>query len=80
MANIILLSGLSVSALSYQYDYAAKKWSACEFKPSTLSDAEQLKDLEWFIKAAEPFSGMDINVFSETLTTLEYESKTLARA
>ncbi|KTB68399.1 ABC transporter substrate-binding protein [Pseudomonas viridiflava ICMP 13104] len=80
LATMIMLSGLSVSAWADQYEDAAKKWAASEFKPSTLSDAEQLKELEWFIKAAEPFRGMDIKVVSETLTTHEYESKTLAKA
>ncbi|PZQ79120.1 MAG: ABC transporter substrate-binding protein, partial [Ancylobacter novellus] len=33
---------------------AAKKWlDSGEFQPSTLSKEEQLKELEWFIKAAE---------------------------
>lgn len=76
---MVMLSGLSVSAWADQYEDAAKKWAASEFKPSTLSDAEQLKELEWFIKAAEPFRGMDIKVVSETLTTHEYESKTPPR-
>ena len=50
-----------------------------ELQPSTLSKEEQMKELEWFVKAAEPFKGMDINVVSETLTTHEFESKTLAK-
>lgn len=50
-----------------------------ELQPSTLSKDEQMKELEWFVKAAEPFKGMEINVVSETITTHEYESKTLAR-
>ena len=59
---------------------AAKKWVDSEFQPSTLSKEDQLKEMEWFIKAAEPFKGMEIKVASETLTTHEYESKTLAKA
>lgn len=58
----------------------AKKWVESEFQPSTLSQADQMKEMEWFIKAAEPFKGMDIKVVSETITTHEYESKTLAKA
>ncbi|WP_211104194.1 ABC transporter substrate-binding protein [Azospirillum sp. Sh1] len=50
-----------------------------ELQPSTLSKDEQMKELEWFVKAAEPFKGMEINVVSETLTTHEFESKTLAK-
>ncbi len=59
---------------------AAKKWVADEFQPSSLSQDDQLKEMEWFIKAAEPFKGMEINVVSETIGTHEYESKTLAKA
>lgn len=59
---------------------AAKKWVDEEFQPSSLSKADQIKEMEWFIKAAEPFKGMEINVVSETIATHEYESKTLAKA
>ncbi len=59
---------------------AAKKWVDSEFQPSTLSKEEQLKEMEWFIKAGEPFKGMEIKVVSETIATHEYEAKTLARA
>lgn len=59
---------------------AAKKWIDSEFQPSSLSKEDQLKELEWFIKAAEPLKGMEVNVVSETITTHEYESKTLAKA
>ena len=44
---------------------AAKKWIDSEFQPSTLSKEEQLKEMQWFIKAAKPFKGMEINVLSE---------------
>ena len=58
----------------------AKQWISNEFQPSTLSQEQQLKEMEWFVKAAEPFKGMKINVVSETIATHEYESKTLAKA
>jgi len=63
-----------------QYRDAARRWIDQEFQPSTLSKEEQMREMEWFIKAAEPFRGMDINVVSETITTHDYEAKTLARA
>ena len=72
-----LLAG-SVTAMAGTNE--AKKWVETEFQPSTLSQADQMKEMEWFIKAAEPFKGMDIKVVSETITTHEYESKTLAKA
>ncbi|MCB1787367.1 MAG: carbohydrate ABC transporter substrate-binding protein [Gammaproteobacteria bacterium] len=59
---------------------AAERWVNEEFQPSTLSKADQMKEMEWFINAAKPFQGMEINVVSETITTHEYESKTLAKA
>lgn len=59
---------------------AAKKWIESEFQPSVLSKEEQQKEMEWFIAAAKPFVGMEINVLSETIPTHEYESKTLAKA
>ncbi len=58
----------------------AKTWIDKEFQPSTLTKAQQLKELEWFVKAAKPFKGMTINVLSETIPTHEYESKVLAKA
>jgi glycerol transport system substrate-binding protein len=58
----------------------AKKWIDSEFQPSTLSKADQLKEMEWFIKAAAPFKGMEIKVVSETIPTHEYESKVLTKA
>ncbi len=58
----------------------AEKWINEEFQPSTLSKAEQLKEMDWFINAAQPFNGMEINVLSETIPTHEYESKTLTKA
>ena len=59
---------------------AAKRWIDSEFQPSSLSKDEQIKEMEWFIKAAEPFEGMEIKVVSETIPTHEYESKTLTKA
>ncbi|MBK8158799.1 MAG: carbohydrate ABC transporter substrate-binding protein [Rhodospirillaceae bacterium] len=59
---------------------AAKKWIDSEFQPSALSKDEQIKEMEWFVKAAEPFKGMEVNVLSETIPTHEYESKVLTKA
>ena len=51
------------------------KWIETEFQPSTLSKEDQLKEMEWFVNAAKPFPGMEINVVSETITTHEYEAQ-----
>ncbi|MEM6622095.1 MAG: ABC transporter substrate-binding protein [Pseudomonadota bacterium] len=59
---------------------AAEKWVDEEFQPSVLSRDEQLAEMQWFIDAAKPFAGMEINVLSETIPTHSYESEVLTRA
>ena len=59
---------------------AAKKWVEGEFSLSALSKDDQMKEMEWFIKAAEPFKGMEINVLSEGIPTHTYESTVLTKA
>ena len=59
---------------------AAERWVDEEFQPSSLSRDEQLAEMEWFITAAEPFVGMEINVLSETIPTHTYELEMLTRA
>ncbi|MFZ8918371.1 MAG: ABC transporter substrate-binding protein [bacterium] len=58
----------------------AERWINSEFQPSAFSKAQQMAEMEWFIKAAEPFKGMEINVLSETIPTHSYESKVLTKA
>ena len=58
----------------------AEKWVDSEFQPSVLSRDEQLAEMKWFIDAAQPFAGMEINVLSETIPTHTYESETLTKA
>jgi glycerol transport system substrate-binding protein len=59
---------------------AAQRWVEQEFQPSTLTRDQQMQEMEFFIRAAQPYRGQDINVVSETITTHEYEARTLARA
>src|SRR5882724_7466725 len=59
---------------------AAKKWIDDEFQPSVLNKEDQLKEMEWFIKAAAPYKGQTIKVVSETIPTHAYESKVLTKA
>ncbi|MFQ3251914.1 MAG: glycerol transport system substrate-binding protein [Loktanella salsilacus] len=47
---------------------------------STLSRADQEAEMQWFVDAAQPYQGMEINVVSETITTHEYEAQVLAPA
>jgi len=78
LAVSFVLSGLSGAASADMA--AAEKWVADEFQPSTLDKDAQLAEMQWFIDAAKPYAGMEINVVSETITTHEYEAKTLAKA
>ena len=78
MSTVLVLAMLGSTALAGKQD--AEKWVNNEFQPSTLSKAEQMSEMEWFIKAAAPFKGMEINVLSETIPTHEYESKVLTKA
>ena len=59
---------------------AAEKWIDEEFQPSVLSREEQKAEMEWFIKAAEPYAGMEINVLSEGIPTHQYEADVLTKA
>jgi glycerol transport system substrate-binding protein len=82
--KLVAATCLATSALLASVGHAdmaaAKKWIDNEFQPSVLSKEEQMKEMEWFAKAAAPFKGMEINVLSETIPTHEYESKTLTKA
>ncbi len=59
---------------------AAEKWVNDEFQPAAISKEEQMAEMEWFIKAAEPFKGLEVNVLSEGIPTHTYESETLTKA
>ena len=80
LAAVALGAITAVSSPAWADMAAAERWINDEFQPSTLSKAEQKSEMEWFIKAAEPFKGMEINVLSETIPTHTYESKTLTQA
>jgi glycerol transport system substrate-binding protein len=75
-----LIASAAIATPAFADDATAQKWIDTEFQPSTLSKADQLKEMQWFEKAAQPFKGMEIKVVSPPLATHEYESSTLARA
>jgi len=61
----------------------AQRWVDSEFQPSTLSKDQQMAEMQWFVDVAAKLRAKGVNqisVVSETITTHEYESKTLARA
>ncbi len=80
LASVGFAAMICASSSAFADMEAAKKWVNDEFQPSTLSKEEQMKEMDWFIKAAEPFKGMEIKVVSETIATHEYEAKVLAKA
>ncbi len=80
LAAVAAVSAVAYAGPSFAGMAEAEKWIDEEFQPSTLSKEDQMKEMEWFVNAAEPFRGMEINVLSETIPTHEYESKTLTKA
>jgi glycerol transport system substrate-binding protein len=80
MAATAALALLAFAGPGYAGMEEAERWIDEEFQPSTLSKEEQMAEMEWFVTAAEPFVGMEINVLSETIPTHTYESETLTRA
>ncbi len=77
-AAVTAVAAMSSSALADME--AAKKWIESEFTLSALSKEDQMKEMEWFVKAAEPFKGMEINALSEGIPTHTYESTVLTKA
>lgn len=78
--KIFLLVSFILSSYLIAGVREANKWIDNEFQPSTLSKSEQQKEMRWFIDAAKPFNGLEINVLSESIPTHEYEAKTLTKA
>jgi len=76
-ASLILLVG---TQSAWADSKAAKKWIDNEFQPSVLSKSAQMDEMNWFIKAAKPYNGMEINVLSEGIPTHTYESEVLTKA
>ena len=80
LLSVVSVALLALSSFAFADEKAAKKWVDGEFKLSTLSKSQQMKEMKWFINAAKPFKGMEINVLSEGIPTHTYESKTLTKA
>lgn len=74
---------LALGQAAWAGEAEAKKWIDSEFQPSTLSKDQQMAEMKWFIEAAKKLQAKgvkEISVVSETITTHEYEAKTLAKA
>ncbi|WP_372828696.1 ABC transporter substrate-binding protein [Shewanella sp. UCD-KL12] len=68
------------SALTPSQSNAIEHWVNNEFQPSTLTTKEQLQEMKWFSEVSKPYSGMEIRVVSERITTHWYEASVLAKA
>ena len=81
-----LLSAVAASAViagattAMADEAAAQRWIDEEFQPSVLTKDEQMAEMQWFIDAAQPYAGMEINVLSEGIPTHSYESEVLTQA
>lgn len=58
---------------------AIEEWIE-EFQPSVFTKDEQRKEMEWFVKAAEPYKGLHIVSVAEGIATHKWESEVLAKA
>ena len=83
MSALAFAAALTCGHAAWADEAAAKKWIDSEFQPSSLAKDKQQAEMKWFIDAAAKLKAKgvtQINVVSETITTHEYESKTLAKA
>jgi len=78
--SVVSVALFSLNSVAFAGESEAKKWVNDEFQPSTISKSKQMEEMMWFINAAKPFNGMEINVLSEGIPTHTYESKTLTKA
>ncbi len=79
--KLLLLLCITFSSVYSQADItAAEHWIDSEFRDSTLSRAEQVKEMAWFVRAAEPYTRMTVRVASERIDTHWYEANVLAKA
>lgn len=77
LAVAVALASMTLTGQVQADIAAAKKWIESEFQPSSLSQEQQVSEMQWFIDAAKPYAGMEINVLSETIPTHTYESTVL---
>ncbi len=59
---------------------AAKTYVKDEFKRSTLSPDQQLKEMEWYVNAASDLKGTEIRVLSDGIPVHKYDAGVLAKA
>ena len=57
-AAALIAASVTIAVPAVADDAAAQKWIDSEFQPSTLSKADQLKEMQWFAKAAELYAAI----------------------
>ncbi|PCJ92246.1 MAG: ABC transporter substrate-binding protein [Hyphomicrobiales bacterium] len=80
LSAVALTAVIAAAPAAFADMTAAEKWINDEFQPSVLSVSEQKSEMQWFVDAAAPFAGMEINVLSEGIPTHSYESEVLTKA
>lgn len=60
-------------------EQAIEKWAAY-FSNSTLTEAERIAELTWFVEASEPFRGYTVYSVAEGIETHYWEREVLAQA
>ena len=56
-AVALIAASVTIAAPARADDAVNQKWIDSEFQPSTLSKADQMKELQWFAKAAAAVQG-----------------------
>lgn len=77
--GVLFGEGQQEGATAEESSEAIEKWIEV-FSPSALTKEEQRQELEWFVKAAEPYRGMEIVSCAEGIATHKWESEVLAEA
>ncbi|MEA1939098.1 MAG: ABC transporter substrate-binding protein [Candidatus Caldatribacteriota bacterium] len=79
LLTLVFSSSALASTGDAETDAAIQKWAKV-FQPSVLTEEEQIAELEWFVKAAKPFKGMEIKSVAEGIKTHKYEANVIAKA
>lgn len=80
LAGSLLIASSGLLASNHDARAVAERLVDEVFQNSTLSREEQIEELLWFARAAEPFRGMEIRTVAEGLTTHEFERDVMAPA
>jgi len=83
VGSLIAVAAWAMPASAWADAVAAQRWVDAEFKPSSLSRKQQLDELNWFMRSADPLRQrgvQKIRVISEQIDTHAYEARVLAKA